>query len=734
MLEPGGLVETPGDAAGRAAFAAAPADVLPGRVLEAARAGRLVKGQVEHDRGSVVQVLHGLGVQRLAIDAHPVQPTGKVIAPAAWGVTAAHAKGLRVAVGGQAGKRRGVCIRQGAVDVQGERAALVVKGQRDVIPGPLGQHVAALIVAGPFIAGAKAEAYPAAHALQGGIGRDVVGRHAQNGLRGVVAGMGIDPGRDAELALAQVEAGVRPDVQAGGGAVEAGGSTGYAVAARGALARCGVGTLAVVTKDGMIRPASVLVEAQVQHRLVEEGTNLCRAQAVIVDAHLVEVTVKIGNQGVPRVADGQMPPVGVHPAGFPLRNEDAIDVQLLPVQAVAKGVHDVMPLAVGVGLVGADHLGLGGAAPPQEIVGAQIAVLEIELRAVAVLHRRQAPVAVAAAPLEPQGQRVARFRRVEISADVARGQAHRAAVTSNVLSYCAFAAHTDAVVGRQIAGLVRKGRGPFRVLEGQPEQRAAREGAPVDDGRARGLGQAVRAAFGQAIHLHLPGHHLLFLGVEDETGGRDGAGVDVAREVGIQQALGVAIVELILERGLVGEGVVRADEAIRFGVAARVIFPDHRFHAQHGVVGGPVGVQSIDLFLEVGQGVAISVDQEGIRRDPGAQARAAGREAVDEFPSQHLIGIGQPVAVGIGARGGGSQTELLVVVQAVAIGVDHSGIAADLVLDQVGEAIAVGVPTGVVGVGVIDETIDIGVVEAGEAFVPGQLVTPPAGRQEGQFV
>ena len=98
-------------------------------------------------------------------------------------------------------------------------------------------------------------------------------------------------------------------------------------------------------------------------------------------------------------------------------------------------------------------------------------------------------------------------------------------------------AHTDAIVGRDVAGAVHTDR----ILEGEPQLRLARQLAPVGDQRAGHLGQAVDVAGRRAGHVHIPAEHLFVLGIEEEVLNQLATGAHGRREVGSQQPLGIAV-------------------------------------------------------------------------------------------------------------------------------------------------------------------------------------------------
>ncbi len=122
---------------------------------------------------------------------------------------------------------------------------------------------------------------------------------------------------------------------------------------------------------------------------------------------------------------------------------------------------------------------------------------------------------------------------------------------------------------RLAAGAVlERGRRLREVVE---QLRVVRRLPPVGDHGVHLLGQAVDPAGGRLGHAHRPGHHLLLLRVEDEVLGRDLRGADGA--VHVQQPLGVAIEELVLDAGPVGEGIARADDEVGgVGAALRQLF------------------------------------------------------------------------------------------------------------------------------------------------------------------
>ncbi len=437
--------------------------MLPARVGEALRAGRIVEGHAEHDGGAVVEGLHSIDVQRLAIDAYLVQSTLKEFASSAICVgCASHVEGLCRSAGRFPGEDRRVRIHRRAIDVQFKRAA--VEDERHVIPGILGQDIAALVGPGPGVVGVKAEAQRAALALE-------LYSPVEDGLAHTLApAPGMDPGRDAEATRAQVEAGVRSHGQAVS-ALEARSPADHAIHARGAmgLAR------AIVAEAAVIGPAGVLIEAQGQDGFAEEGAHRLLAHAGIVDARVVELAGEVRDAIDPAVTEGDVAGVGGRISAGAPGDIGAIDVEPLSLQPCAEGMHDVMPLVVVVGVLGARILRRAAGVYP----GAHLALRQIKLRALAVLDRGQP--AIRLVRFKPERHRVILFGRIEVSADVAAVQAQRSAVTALLLVQEAAIAHALPIVGRDVAGAVLVGLGRRRglVLEGEPELRLAGDRAPI---------------------------------------------------------------------------------------------------------------------------------------------------------------------------------------------------------------------------------------------------------------
>ena len=307
------------------------------------------------------------------------------------------------------------------------------------------------------------------------------------------------------------------------------------------------------------------------------------------------------------------------------------------------------------------------------------------------------------------------------------------------------------VVGRNAAGAVGEGR-RAGVLERQPEDRVTRQLRPVGDCRAHHLGEAVDPRGRCGLHLHVAGQRLLLLRLQDERLWRERAVGGGRREAGVEQPLGVAVVQLVPDRGLEAEGVAGLDEAVGRGVdPAGDDLLHRRIQRQDLALRGHVGVEAVDLLQHVGVGILVGVHVQRVRRDPGAERRAVGVHTVDELPAadplgivavvilveavlvQHLLAVEQAVAVRVGPRRAGPQPRLVVVPQAVAVAVGAIGVAAGLALVQVAQAVEIGVPEAVVGVGAEGQAVAVRVAQPGEEIVPRQRAPVVVARQVVEF-
>ncbi len=121
---------------------------------------------------------------------------------------------------------------------------------------------------------------------------------------------------------------------------------------------------------------------------------------------------------------------------------------------------------------------------------------------------------------------------------------------------------------------------------------------------------------------------------------RFGIGILGGRELKLQQAQGVDVAQLVLDRRGVDDGLAGRHDAIR------VI--NDRVQRQHVRARGDARVEVIDLLLLIGQAVAIGVGIVGIGGDVGVQGFIVVVKGIDEIPARDLLPVAQAVAVAVG--------------------------------------------------------------------------------------
>lgn len=223
---------------------------------------------------------------------------------------------------------------------------------------------------------------------------------------------------------------------------------------------------------------------------------------------------------------------------------------------------------------------------------------------------------------------------------------------------------------------------PRSFVEAQPQVRAARACPPVGDQRARNLGQAVRLRRSSRADLQRAGLLDLVLRVEHERHGfRDLGRVEQRGCLRAEHALGLAQVQLVLDRRGVVQRIARLDEAVgRVERRARAL-AHLRFQRQHRRGRRHQRVEPEGVFLLVGQGVAVRIHRGRVRVHPGDDRAAVLVAAVGEVPAAqplalvavlvtvehvlvvHLERVGQAIRVAVDESRVGFRPELLRVAQ-----------------------------------------------------------------------
>ena len=189
-----------------------------------------------------------------------------------------------------------------------------------------------------------------------------------------------------------------------------------------------------------------------------------------------------------------------------------------------------------------------------------------------------------------------------------------------------------------------------------------------------------------------------------------------------EQTVGDGPAQFVLDRGGEVDALLRPQE----GAACLVGAGGER--QDFGIEGARPRVEAEGALLTVGETVAVGVEDQRIRGDPGALRHVGGVD-VDKLPARDLGGVAETVAVAVAAVGAGAVAHLLVVGEAVVVAVRGQGVeAAVLHLEGVGQAVVVAVRALVVGVeraaAVGAQAVAVGVYQGGEGFVaaPGQPV------------
>ncbi len=435
-----------------------------------------------------------------------------------------------------------------------------------MIPRALGKHIPGGHVA-HAVRGAEAEPQLVAGALQRRIGRAqaAVQPHDALGLiQGAIVGLGRDapvlhvgrpdPGHEGELAVGQVERRVLDTeilaaVEPGCVAADAlrlrwtGGGKTRAVAAQGRAV-------------GPILPArglGVCVHLPVEHRLVGERGDFGLADGPVIDAQVIQLPGEV--TGAARVveAHGQRAdPAHIGRGRGALGAEHAVNIDALRAERPrsANGVDDMMPGIVVVADAAADVF---RAVVVEPGLAAHLSALQIDAATVLFVFCHQH--AGRGRCLEPKRHGILGLRRDLVRTHIAA--AVQAKGVAEPTQGRGARAGAGLLVFRDAAGAVRRDR----ILERQPKRSLLRQLGPIHDQRAGRLCQAVDAGGRRACHGDVAADGLLLLRLQHKAARRDAA-LQPGREAGAEQALGVAVHQLVLHGRLVAQRIPRLDVAV----------------------------------------------------------------------------------------------------------------------------------------------------------------------------
>ena len=383
---------------------------------------------------------------------------------------------------------------------------------------------------------------------------------------------GVEPGGDGELTIAQVQAGaaIHVEIVVAGevgrslaedavGGVRAAGATLRVVAHPG-----GVGVIGVPVSDLLL-----FLKLQAEDRSLKEVADLLLCQGPLEDAHVVYPAVEVaavgGGRGLPQIG-GYLVLEGAStiPAGLQL----AVQKDGLLVLVLIVAVDEVIP-----------DLGLKSDVALQGVVG-----LHVGLAIIREAHEEAVKAGIVCAQDCPEAGEIAALdpgRNGETAVSQAQplrvGQAdglraielHRIVKVAGFPGLGAGGAGAATIGRRHGARTVGEGDDAACLIQLEPQLGEAGLLAPVGDEGAGHLGQTDGAGGGDVGRLHRAGYGRLLQRLQDEGAGRYvdlGQGRRIGGGQG-EQALGVAVVELVAHRGRVAQGIAYLDEGV-VGVVA----------------------------------------------------------------------------------------------------------------------------------------------------------------------